>query len=279
MLARYAPIAACLAVVLLALPFIRNMSRNSFDLLSITGLAPASMPEAASKSANSAPGSPAMEAYDADVPGEAGSGAGTEAYAGGGSQPVPGSDPSSAPAPGSSDTGASGAGTPGPSASNAIAPDSASSSPDAPGSNPPSSSVPDDRVETPAPPGLSVAGNDDIWTDPYEWTEEEPDGDAVWTGSDNGSLPTDGTLKDFFSEIPDRFSEAYAWIAICGELPDALLEFDPAPVDGWGVWDAWYAIPSGDARQLIDDMDGMDGFSYEYKDGNCETAYVFYLYK
>jgi len=279
MLTRYAPIAACLAVVLLALPFIRNMSRNSYDSYSMTGLAPASMPEAASKSANNAPGSPAMEAYDAVIPGEAGGSAETEADSGGGSLLVPSSDPSSASAPGASNSGAPDAGAPGSSTSGSSTPDSGASSSSAPGSNSPSSSIPDDRIETPAPPSFTIAGNDIYVDEPDEWVEDEPDGDAVWTGSDNGSLPADEILKGFFSEVPGYFSEAYAWIAICGELPDALLEFDPAPVDSWGVWDAWYAIPSGDAQLLIDVMDGMGGFSYEYKDDSCDTAYVFYIHK
>ena len=277
MLTRYAPIAACLTVVLLALPFIRNMDRSSHDSFSLSGLAPASMPEAASKSANNAPGSPAMDAYDVENPGEAGGGnADAETHSGGGSLPAPSSDPSSAPAPGAPNPGVSDAGAPGSGASSSGAQDSGSPGSTVPGSNPSDNGPPDDRAETPAPPGFTISGNDGYADEPSEWAEEEPDNDAGRTGPEGDPLPTVDASEGFFTGIPDNYNEAYAWISLCGELPEALLEFDPAPIDDWGVWDAWYAIPYETAQTLIDGMDGSEGFSYEYRDMNCETAFVFY---
>jgi len=91
---------------------------------------------------------------------------------------------------------------------------------------------------------------------PPEYTEMEVPGDVL------------NLLGDF--------SDAYAWIEITGELPKLLNTYDPEPLDGWLNWDVYYEIPIDAARKLINEISGRKGVSVTYNFNGGDYAIVLY---
>ena len=92
------------------------------------------------------------------------------------------------------------------------------------------------------------------------------------SGIPPGSMDTPGDAFDLLS----GFSDAYAWIEITGELPKLLSTYNPVALDGWLNWDVYYEIPVNVAQKLIKDTGGNDGVSVTYNYDNGKYAIVLY---
>ena len=67
----------------------------------------------------------------------------------------------------------------------------------------------------------------------------------------------------------DSFSDAYVWIELTGKLPEILREYDPEPLDGRLSWEVYYMLPRTAAQELIGEISDSDNATimYNYDDG------------
>jgi len=232
MLTRYIPVAACLAVILLSLPYIRNMSRDSNSIQTGGGFAPMSAPFAEQADLYLA-----EESGFEDGDGETSKSSRAAMQDSGlyttGSATSPGSSsmPSSAPAP-------------------SVAPNTLPSDPN------------DSSLSGTAIP------------EPSSGSGREPESDALPPGANQE--PGAGETKTGITGVPHYFDDAYAWIIISGDLPELLLSYDPVPIEGWGSWDTWYAIPRTAAMELIKETNPSYAMDVYFIDESIDIAFVFY---
>jgi len=264
-LTRYLPVAACLAIVLLALPFIRNLNRGSNAPL------PGSAPQLQPAAQNGA-GSVAESQLDLRD-----SGAAERGFDESAASVSPGAAPSGMPSPSSAP----------------LLPSSAPHSPE----NEAAPSPPNPSLDTSGTGGYNTAtGNGETTESPAGAPDygaahgpvlapgassapaanEAPQPGAPPAEKSRNGQDLYGKPPEIFAEVPDYFNDAYAWISITGDLPPVMLDYDPVLIEGWGDWDTWYAIPRETARSLIGEMGNLDGFAYVYKNEESDTAFVFY---
>jgi len=234
MLTRYIPVAACLAVILLTLPYIRNMSRDSNSIQTGGGFAPMSAPFAQQDESYLAEES-GFEDSDKEAPGGGRAAVRDSGSYSAGSATSPGFStmPSSAPAPAPS-----------------VAPNVLPSDPN------------DSSLSGTAIP------------EPPSGSGQEPERDALPPGADQGTGA--GETKTGITGVPHYFDDAYAWIIITGYLPEFLLSYDPVPIEDWGSWDTWYAIPRTVAMELIKETNPSYAMDVYFIDENIDIAFVFY---
>ena len=220
-LTRYVPVAACLAIVLLALPRIIDTNRNNPPpMFGMSDVLSSSMP-----AQNDDSGDMLYPAPDALDPGDG------EIMAGGGSSHRSADDPEY------QYNGAPESVTSGGSYQEARDSDDSNEK----GKSP--EPAPSSPAEPEAPPNISdePVYTDLVGTDGTGGTAEEPP-------------VIGGAAKEppaVFNKVPAYFDSAYAWIAIYGELPEIMLPYDPVFIEGWADWDTWYAIPRSVAQELM----------------------------
>ena len=257
-LLRYAPLAACLAIALLAVPWIANMLIQPRSDVS----GPALTESVMSKSAQTDTGGADMGSYE--LPFEACDDSLFMAGTGEVEAPAP---PPEAPLP------------------EAAADDSQRSWGDSnEGGN---FTVAGIEAPMDAP---------DVASDPWEAAPEEPMQQADMPGGDmeemysGGSTPLlesegdDGSSRAFdpfdtaggVMDLLGGFSDAYAWIEITGKLPKLLDAYDPEPLDGWLNWEMYYEISVDAAKMLIKEISGSESAAVIYNNDSGKYAIVLY---
>ena len=88
----------------------------------------------------------------------------------------------------------------------------------------------------------------------------------------SGLYEAPGDVLDLLSD----FGDAYAWIEITGALPKLLGTFDPEPLDGWLNWDMYYEIPIDTAQKLINEISGRTDTLIIYNNDSGNYAIVLY---
>ena len=131
-----------------------------------------------------------------------------------------------------------------------------------------SGGLPESPIEDPAAPLAPPAPGGSPGTEDGGGTVAEIPDAAPGSG-------TGGSPGDAFDLIGD-FSDAYALITICGELPDILREYKRESMDGRAGWDALYRIPRAEAQGLIDELTGCAGVDIAIKNRNGVYAAVLY---
>lgn len=81
---------------------------------------------------------------------------------------------------------------------------------------------------------------------------------------------------DYISGLLDSFTDAYAWIEITGELPTLLTMYDSIPLDGLSNWEAYYKISRSVALDLIKETSFRDNVSVTYN--NHDSGYAIVVY-
>jgi len=260
-LLRYAPLAACLAVVLLAVPLIISSLNNTRS--DQTAMAPALR---------------ATKFKDMELSGESMT------------------TDNSMPEPGGGDMfTAGGSSAPAPPASSEITPFGSQSDYTYVTADDDAIEYPGLAMEAPtdmpesapmSPPGsapMPEAVSDTVLS---ALSEAESEAQLVRNPDDKASMSQDADGSRGFP-APDQasgdiwgflnnFSDAYAWIELTGELPKLLEVYPPEPLDGWLNWEAYYMVPRAAAQQLISEISNRDGVSitYNYNDG----GYAIVLY-
>ena len=237
-LTRFLPVAACLAVVLLALPRVMNVNRSVNDMASYSGGA-GSAPKSESQMSSSAPAPSAAPGSSKDSGG----------YSSGGSA-ISGSGADTA-AGGSSMYSAKGE-TGEPDAIENIQEDADYTNKDKP--------FPSDGSSAVSAPEES--GGDS------ERGPALPENPAA--GSQTGEDPQD-TMS-----ILNEFEGAYALIEISGELPELLNKYEAMALDGRYNWDVYYEIPREEAQALIKTLAARYGTETDILNENSKYAIVLY---
>jgi hypothetical protein len=114
----------------------------------------------------------------------------------------------------------------------------------------------------------------------YTYVEEAPEPDVEdqlqpeWAG---GVLvgqadQAPGNIMSFLN----NYADAYAWIEITGELPGFMSKYEPVSLEGQLNWEMYYNIPRSAAKELIKEMGSRDdvAVTYNYEDG----TYAIVLY-
>jgi len=235
-LTRYLPVAACLAVMLITLPWIIDyhdrQTRESFS-------APGSAPEFST----GVSGAPSAAKQDSMTETDR-----SQMATSGGGDTAGGSAPSS-----SAPSGAGGGSAAGPSAASPEAPMNADSAPRAE----------DSGVDDDAGMGNSGPSGELV----VEVGLEPP---PIEDGGRESPVPPEG------SSIPDDFNDAYARIEITGELPEILAAYDPEPQGDRSGWEMIYRIPRTVALELIDEISTRDGIDIQVINEDSEYAIVLY---
>ena len=255
-LTRYLPVAACLALVLIALPWVINTNDRSGGGQT-NELYPVAMMDDAFGS--SAPEAMPDAAWDAawDAPAEAGGGTADSGMAG------------RADTAGEADmagdynlreypTGESGSGG------------SVSGTPPAPSSAPPAEPQPEPGGADAGIEGEAQMGNS--FTDAAEDDFEAPPLQSAEGGS---FFPAPAAAPDILSE----YSDAYAWIEIRGPLPDLLAGYTPVPLGGEYHFEMFFKIPSSVAQELIDEIRASQGIAILVSNRDSEYAIVLYSHE
>ena len=265
-LLRYAPLAACLTIALLAIPWIMNSVERTGQPVPESAGGSLFFTDTTADSKNNAMDDSILESGGFDIFATDGG------MTGSGDAAAPAAPPPQAAAP----------------------PDSANSStqgrritaeddiieypiiaPDAPLDSPldPSDSefqqtfTPDDMAGAEAEAAPGVAVDWDTENDNGPWGQDTVDDQEYME-----SPAPPGAKLDFF----DNYGDAYAWIEITGELPETLKKYEPQPLDGQLNWKAYYSIPRDAAQKLISEIkDRSDVLvTYNYESG----GYAIVLY-
>ena len=143
-----------------------------------------------------------------------------------------------------------------------------------------STPVPDSApASLPAPDSPSDPGRESVYG---ETMDAAPGGQGSPPPQINSEIPEDVAdcqapePEDVFSLL-DEFGDAYAWIEVKGELPNLLKSFVPEPVESWLDWECYYKIPQKEAKELIAELKGSEGTSVTVN--NKDGAYAIVLYK
>jgi len=257
---RYAPIAACLAVILLAMPwFVNSLNHRSFDSgapMLMSDMNKSSQTDADSGGTDT--GEALLEALYDDMIIVGRNDAALE--------PVPAPAPAAdAPSADPDTTRAAGAG-----------PNDASKFTHA------EADAPADAPEMAADTSNAQNGESGLRAD---WSDDETELDGAHSSMFIPEPEAAVGLQEppVYAEAPgailsilDDFSDAYAWIEITGELPKILGAYDPEPLDDWLSWEVYYEIPTDAAQKLIKEISGSDGVSVTYNYNNGKYAIVFY---
>jgi hypothetical protein len=315
-LLRYIPIAACLAVILLAIPRIVNITNRNSSFPA----PPAAVREAAQmdniytqKDMVSGSGNNMADGWSVDAESES-------MLSENGDASLYRSDNPSAPTEvfkSESDKSSAPAGTPAPMPAPASAPeivypaepqDSSRTEPIY-GSGPNSGSAPESpnaTADVSAPDEDSdrnthtITGENDaseniIAQPPSPMEKPAPVPDALNGTSGSGKTSADGSAdspapsssignQENIAEYASNdvlgffsgFSDAYVWIEITGELPALLKTYDPVPVDSLINWESYYEIPRSAAQELIKKISASDGVSITYNNNDGRYAIVLY---
>ena len=252
-LTRYLPVAACLALVLIALPWVINTNDRSGGGQP-NELYPMAMMDDAFGS--SAPEVMPDAAWDAawDAPAEAGGGMSGRA------DTADGSMSGEANMAGDYDlreypTGETGSGG------------SVSETPPAPSSAPPAEPQPEPGGADAEAEGEAQTGNS--FTDA---TEDDFEAPPLQPAEGGAFFPAPAAAPDILSE----YSDAYAWIEIRGPLPDLLAGYTPEPLGGEYRFEMFFKIPSSVAQELIDEIRTSQGIAILVSNRDSEYAIVLY---
>ena len=236
LLTRYLPIAACLAVVLLTLPWIMdNQSRQT----GLDNISPAAAPEMSM----AAPSSPDAE-QDLMIEAKDRFGGNATAGGGGGGSQMPESPLGGADMP-MNDPAPAPAAEPAPAPAPAAAPGNA-----------------------PAPGGVPTPST----SDPHASMSDADTGEHEQVTDDN-SVPL---LELEFWRIFGDFDDAYAWIEIIGDLPELLTAYVPEPQGDSPDLAAYYMVPRSVAQMLIDEIKARDGFDVPVINEDSDYAIVLF---
>jgi len=256
-LTRYLPVAACLALVLIALPWAINTNDRSGGGQT-NELYPVSMMDNALSSSTTEAMPDA--AWDAawDAPAEAGAGTRDDGMAESG---MAGRADTAGEADIAGDNGLreypageTGGG-------------SVSGSPPAPSAAPPAAPQPEPGGADAGVEGEAQAGNS--FTDAEAEDVYAPPLDPA----DGGSFfPAPAASGDALSE----YSDAYAWIEIRGPLPDLLAGYTPEPLGGEYRFEMFFKIPSSVAQELIDEIRASQGIAILVSNRDSDYAIVLY---
>ena len=132
-------------------------------------------------------------------------------------------------------------------------------------------------VPMPAPAEPVQATNDDLAAGAAEAEIWQSDGNRLPV-SESASPPSG--LPQAANEAPPAelsFNGAYARIEITGGLPELLTGYEPEPLYGYPGFDAFIIVSRGIAQELIKEFDGREGVSFQINDRNSDFAVVFYL--
>ena len=270
MLLRYAPLAACLAIILLAMPWIINSRNGTSNDQALLGVALKSVMDTKMKTDDNI----VMDGYFTNGSGSFGN------ATSGGSAPAPQASPEDPQFVIQRDYDND------PTDYNdTIKPSMAADAPpmDMPRGEPEPTLSP---APLPAPLNVpdaiseAVSGTAPVAGSGLEGTmasavESE---DTTWDQNAGGSFDspmasdTSAGILDFLNS----FSDAYAWIEVTGELPELLKIYGPEPLDGWLNQDAYYMIPRAAALELIKEIRNRSDvtITYNYEHG----GYALVLY-
>lgn len=113
--------------------------------------------------------------------------------------------------------------------------------------------------------------------DPPEATESDEEAKVRSQGEiDNEEAPLMPGAGSDAHYLLDNFSDAYAWITITGGLPNTLTAYPSVVVDDWIDWDVYYMIPRAKTQGLIDEIITLNGVTIEYN--NIDGTYSIVLY-
>lgn len=90
-------------------------------------------------------------------------------------------------------------------------------------------------------------------------------------------LPTDES--GFLRTFNELISEAYVWIEIEGELPESLGMLEAEPLGEWSVWDRMYKIPVAEAQTLLAELSQSEDIQITFGDRNSDYAIVLFAYR
>ena len=120
---------------------------------------------------------------------------------------------------------------------------------------------------------------------PYAVTDPSAARQESASGSEGSSSPqtSDNSSKNSTNEesndvlkLLDSFSDAYVWIEIKGNLPERLKAYEAIPLDDWLSWMVYYSISRATAQDLISELGTRDKVSITYTNENGDYAIVFY---
>jgi len=102
--------------------------------------------------------------------------------------------------------------------------------------------------------------------------------EALWDqdADDSFDSPMGNQVQGDVRDLSDNFSDAYAWIEITGELPELLKKYEPEPFDGWSGPEVYYIIQRADALELIRDIRNRSDASVTYNYEHGGYALVLY---
>ncbi|MCL2392813.1 MAG: zf-HC2 domain-containing protein [Oscillospiraceae bacterium] len=76
--------------------------------------------------------------------------------------------------------------------------------------------------------------------------------------------------------INELINQSLVWIEITGELPARLMNFESEPVGDWIVWDKVFRIPTDVADELISELRGNERVSVTFANRDGDYAVVLY---
>ncbi|MCL2153891.1 MAG: zf-HC2 domain-containing protein [Oscillospiraceae bacterium] len=88
---------------------------------------------------------------------------------------------------------------------------------------------------------------------------------------------TDMTSLDTPS-LPDILYDAYAIITITGKLPRLLEAYEPMPAEAWSGWKTYYMIPQAAMKDLIKEAESISEVSIEYNNMEGEYSVVLHSF-
>lgn len=242
-LTRYLPVAACLAVMLVSLPWIINYlgrQTSNYDAAPMSAEMAMSVAPSLAQDNSVPAGGQDMEAENGqrrDLGGAAGEA--DESGAAGGS---------------SADSSSTGSG--------------AGSGAGGSASPPPAEPAADINVafDDPEASDGPLGYDNDA---PFDADAPEPEG-FINDGTRPLQTPEDAWV------ILGQFGDAYAWIEITGPLPNLLIGYEPEPLGGGFHFEMYYKIPSDVARELIDEILSSHGIAILPNNPDSDYAIVLY---
>ena len=86
----------------------------------------------------------------------------------------------------------------------------------------------------------------------------------------------DGTDLENILAFEELVRNSYVWIEIIGELPPMLRQYQSVQMDGWTVWEQMFRISREQAYELIEELRGQEGIVITQGDNSSEYAVVLF---
>jgi hypothetical protein len=99
---------------------------------------------------------------------------------------------------------------------------------------------------------------------------------ALPSEPEDNMLRGDPRSEQETERIMSYISSAYAEISITGELPAALVGYEPEPFGSWFGWEMVFEIPVDEMQGLLSELSGREEVVVTYYDSNSTYAVVMY---